>query len=573
MKIKTTLTILSFYIVNLLLAQNAVIIPGTLSGTNFDLTLQNGTFQFYNGQNTTTMGANGDILGPTLIMEKGDFVDITVNNNLDDTTTIHWHGMHVSAINDGGPHTTILPGDTWNPSFTVMDKAGTYWYHPHLHEKTNKHVSLGIAGFIIVRDEEEAALDLPRTYGVDDFPLVIQTKDFDADKQIVVPSNSDDVVMVNATIDPYLDVPEQVVRFRLLNGSSQRVFNIGLSDNQTFFQIGSDGGLLSEPLALTRLQMAPGERAEILIDFDGMQGQSVQIMSYASEFQNGIYGATNPGMMQMMTLNGYNPNVLNGNDFNIITFNVGGPGVNPVTAIPTTLVEVNPLPEGSAVITRTLTFNPEFMGPNQLNGRFFINGLTFNMEVINFTIPLNNIEIWSITNQSGIAHPFHIHDVQFYVLDRNGAIPPASEQGRKDVILIKPQENVRFITIFEDFANDPVPYMLHCHMLVHEDGGMMLQFEVVDETIGIEDVNLNTDDIIVYPNPVTQGKVTLVFDETFDEENSFEIFDLTGRKLLEKQLTINHNKAIVDLSHLDKGVYMLLLNSGDKTYTRKIIKE
>ena len=195
------------------LAQNPVLIPDTLSGTSFELTLQNGTFSFFDDQSTTTMGINGNILGPTLIMNKGDFVDLKVNNQLGETTTIHWHGLHVSAANDGGPHTTITPFETWNPRFTVLDKAGTYWYHPHLHENTNRHVSLGLAGFIIVRDEEEAALDLPRTYGLDDFPLVIQTKDFDTNSQIVVPSNSDDVLMVNATIDPYLEVPAQIVEF------------------------------------------------------------------------------------------------------------------------------------------------------------------------------------------------------------------------------------------------------------------------------------------------------------------------------------------------------------------------
>ncbi|KAA3656850.1 MAG: bilirubin oxidase, partial [Calditrichaeota bacterium] len=254
-------------------AQNQIAIPDTLDGTSFELNLQNGTYQFYAGQNTQTMGVNGNILGPTLIMNKNDFVDITVTNHLDDTTTIHWHGMHVSAANDGGPHTTIAPGTSWNPRFAVLDKAGTYWYHPHLHEKTNLHVSKGIAGFIIVRDNEEAALNLPKTYGVDDFPIVIQTKTFDANKEIVVPSNADTVLMVNATIDAALNVSAQVVRLRLLNGSSQRNFNIGLSDNRTFYQIGSDGGLLSAPNAVNRLRLAPGERAEILVDFSDLQGQ------------------------------------------------------------------------------------------------------------------------------------------------------------------------------------------------------------------------------------------------------------------------------------------------------------
>ena len=568
------LLILAFYCMIISLsAQNAVVIPDTLSGTTFELTLQNGTFQFYSGQNTTTMGVNGDILGPTLIMQQGDFVDITVNNQLSDTTTVHWHGMHVSASNDGGPHTFILSGDSWNPSFTVMDRAGTYWYHPHLHKKTNKHVSLGIAGFIIVRDNEEGSLNLPRTYGVDDFPLVIQTKDFDADKQIVVPSNSDDVLMVNATIDPYLDVPAQVVRFRLLNGSSQRVFNIGLSDNLTFYQIGSDGGLLSEPVALTRLQIAPGERAEILIDFEGMEEQAVQLMSYAFEFQNGIYGATNPGMMQFMTLNGYNPNALNGTNFDIIEFNVGVPTSDPVYTVPETLVNVTPIPESSADITRNLFFSPAVMGPDQLNHNFLINGTSFNMDLINYTIPLNNIEIWSIFNQSAIAHPFHIHDVQFFVLDRNGVPPSASEQGRKDVILVKPQETVRFITQFTDFANDDVPYMYHCHMLVHEDDGMMGQFSVVDDATGIKDGYEEIRDIKVFPNPITTS-TTIEYELKQLQEVTLAIYNYLGEQVevVQENQPQGKQQLIWNAEGLSDGIYYYSLQAGEQVSNGKIVK-
>lgn len=565
----STLTLLFAFVA--LTAQNPVIIPDTLSGVEFELNLQNGTFQFYDGINTTTMGANGDILGPTLIMEKGDFVDITVNNQLADTTTIHWHGMHVSAANDGGPHTIILPGETWNPQFTVMDKAGTYWYHPHLHRQTNKHVSLGIAGFIIVRDDKEAALDLPRIYGVDDFPLVIQTKDFDAQKQIIVPSNNDDVLMVNATIDPSLDVPAQVIRFRLLNGSSQRVFNIGLSGNGMFYQIGSDGGLLAAPLALTRLQMAPGERAEILIDFDGMQGQTVQLMSYAAEFPNGIYGAKYAGMMQFMVLDGYDPNSMNGNNFNIIEFNVTAPTNDPVTTIPASLVEVTPYPEESADITRILTFSPSQMGSDQLNHPFLINGTSFNFDVINFTIPLNNTEIWSITNQSAIAHPFHIHDVQFYVLTRNGVPPPASEQGRKDDILVKPQETVRLITKFEDFANDPVPYMLHCHMLVHEDNGMMLQFAVVDTTTGFEDITSGDDAFVLFPNPVTNGNLTIDTHKSHAVITSYELYSLTGNRILQKTVNDQNPEIKINVSDMPSGLYFLKVYAGNVPHTKKIV--
>jgi bilirubin oxidase len=562
--------ILNFYVAALL-AQNPVLIPDTLSGTSIELTLQNGTFSFYTGENTTTMGVNGDILGPTLIFNNGDFVDIKVNNQLNETTTIHWHGMHVSAANDGGPHTTIAPLEIWNPKFTVLDKAGTYWYHPHLHENTNKHVSLGIAGYIIVRDTEAAALDLPRTYGVDDFPLVIQTKDFDLNNQIVVPSNSDDIPMVNATIDPYLNVPAQVVRLRLLNGSSQRVFNIGLSGNHTFYQIASDGGLLSRPVTLTRLRMAPGERAEILVDFSGMIDQSVQLLSYASELQNGIYGAANPGMSPMMSLNGYNPNPLNGNNFGILEFKVVAATMSPVYSIPDNLVVVSPIPEVSVDITRALVFTPESMGPNQLNGNFLINGLHFDMDVVNFSIPLNSTEIWRISNQSAIAHPFHIHDVQFYVLDRNGMAPPVNEQGRKDVILSHPMETVRVITQFTDFADDDVPYMLHCHMLTHEDQGMMLQFEVVDLTTGTELDLIDSSIINVYPNPIKEGNTTLTISGFMSDIVHLELYNMQGQKMEEQKVVTNKESFTIDLPGTLHGTYLLRLNGDKMSVTKKIV--
>ena len=573
---------LIFGITNFVYSQNQLLIPDTLGGTNFNLNLQYGNFEFYPGVQTSTMGANGNILGPTLIFNKGDFVDIKVTNELTDTTTIHWHGMHVSAINDGGPHTTIAPSETWNPKFTVMDKAATYWYHPHLHKKTNLHVSKGIAGFIIVRDNEEAALELPRKYGVDDFPLVIQTKTFDVNKEIVVPSNADSVVMVNATINAELEVPAQVIRFRLLNGSSQRVFNVGLSNNKTFYQIASDGGLVSSPVALTRLQLAPGERAEILVDFSNSSlGDIIYLMSYASEFSNGIYGATNPGMNTMQTLNNYRPNPINGTNFNLMQFKVVSETSSPVKTIPSDLVDVTPLLESNSDITRNVTLNPVQMGPNVLNGEFLINNVSFDMNIINYTIPLDNTEIWSITNRTPIAHPFHIHDVQFYILDRNGVAVAPSEQGRKDVVLIKAQETVRFITKFEDFADDPVPYMYHCHMLTHEDGGMMGQFSVVSTT----DVN---DELALpekfelsqnYPNPfnpstVIKYSIPMVGTSRSTSQNvSLKIYDILGKEvstLVNKSQVAGNYQVTFNASQLPSGIYIYQLSSSTNIITKKM---
>lgn len=561
--------------------QNSLIIPDTLSGADFNLTLQNGTFSFYEGINTATMGVNGNILGPTLIMNNGDSVNIKVTNQLADTTTIHWHGMHVSSQNDGGPHTTIAPGATWNPKFTVLDKATTFWYHPHLHEKTNFHVSKGIAGFIIVRDAEEAALNLPRTYGVDDFPLAIQTKTFDSNKEIVVPSNSDNVLMVNATINANLDVPAQVVRFRLLDGASQRVFNIGLSDNRSFSQIGSDGGLLESTNAVTRLQLSPGERAEILIDFSSMEGQTISLMSYASEFGNGIYGATYPGMGAGISLDGYNPNVLNGQDFSLIQFHVVSPTGDPVTTIPESLVSNIPLLEENADTTRSFTLSAVAMGSNALNGDFLINGASFDMGVINEIIPLNNTEIWSITNQSPIAHPFHIHDVQFYILDRNGVKPSEAESGRKDVVLVNSMETVRFVTEFRDFADDAVPYMYHCHMLTHEDTGMMGQFIVVDMLASVDDDPLIADKFLLYPsypNPFNP-KARIQYELSQSGVVKLTVYNISGQivsALVDEYQAQGMHKTYWSGTDdygrsMPSGIYFYSLKMNEKIQTRKMI--
>jgi bilirubin oxidase len=560
-------TIMITLIATSVIAQNPLMIPDTLTGNSISLTLQNGTHQFYSGQNTTTMGANGSVLGPTLLLNQGDFVSFSVNNQLADSTTIHWHGLHVAPENDGGPHTVIPPSAIWNPSFTILDKAATYWYHPHLHSKTNLHVSKGIAGMLLVRDSDEAAILLPRKYGIDDFPLVIQTKDFDGAYEIVVPSNSDDVVMVNATLDPELHTPAQVVRFRLLNGSSQRVFNLGLGNGQQFYQIASDGGLLAAPIALTRLLIAPGERAEILIDFTGMNGQTVFLKSFASEFPSGIYGATIPGMAAMLTLTGYDPNPLNGSDYDVLQFTIEPATSSPVTSIPASLVTVTPIPEANANITRTLTFTPVTMGPGQLNDGFLINSAPFDMAVINETIPLNNTEIWELTNQSGISHPFHIHDVQFYILDRDGNNPPANEQGRKDVVLVRPQETVRFIAKFEDFSNNTVPYMYHCHMLVHEDGGMMGQFVVVDSTLTAIEKNISSHEISVFPNP-SNGEITIQLD--VNEPIRLELVNLLGENVLNFE-SVSFNSQLT-LSSLPEGVLLLSITTAEGCrITKKVI--
>lgn len=546
-------------------AQNQLLIPPTASGAEINLGLHNSQVEFFTGFNTHTIGYNGDILGPTLILKKGEAVTLNVTNNLTETTTVHWHGLHVAAKNDGGPHTVIKAGEIWSPSFTVLDNAGTYWYHPHLHEHTEEQVTRGAAGFIIVQDDEEANLNLPRTYGEDDFPVVIQSRAFDANKQFLTETALDETMMCNGTLDALLHVPAQIVRLRLLNGSTERVYNLGFSDNRNFHQIATDGGLLNAPVALTRLRLAPGERAEILVDLSTMEGQSLNLMSFASELPNGTYGASSPTIMPMGGIVGYTNNPLNGHDFNVLQLSVGAHTNHPVTSIPALLKTNITYSEANADAVRNLTFQPAQMSPTTMvAGPFVINGVGFDADKINYKIPLNNTEIWELTNRTGIAHPFHIHDVQFYILDINGSPPPANMRGKKDVVLVPPgQGTVRFITKFEDFADEHTPYMYHCHMLSHEDAGMMGQFIVVDNTTDTYEQEENS--VLIYPNPVAN-----IISLQGLPPSTIELYNTAGQ-LLESKETIDGDEKF-NLAEYASGVYYFNIISLEKNHTYKVIK-
>lgn len=566
------------FVVNCLHSQNALFIPDTLSGTTFNLNIQAGKKLFFPGHDSTpTYGYNGVFLGPTLIIKKGDDITLHVTNNVLDSTTVHWHGFHVAAIYDGGPHQRIYKNTTWSPSFKMLNQASTFWYHPHGLEQTESQMSAGLAGMIIVRDNIEASYVLPRKYGVDDFPLIVQSKAFDAFYQIGIGTHRDKTMMVNGTIDPSLQVPKQVVRFRLLNASSDRTYYFGLSDNSNFNLIASDGGLLSKPYTTNRVRLSTGERVEILIDFgNDTIGQKKYLMSYASELPNGIIGADSVGTNTIVMGDGYYSNPLNGTDFNILRFDVVAPTVNPVITIPSTFAPINHIPESAATLTRNIRLSPDTAGINGIDafveGPFFINDKMFDMDSINIVTYLNTTEIWKLTNSTMIAHPFHIHDIEFFVLDINGNPPPPEYAGYKDVILVKPNDTVRFITKFTDFADDMVPYMYHCHLLHHEDDGMMGTFLVLDTTSsGIHEPFANNQ-LVIYPNPSSS-----IINIQFLEKNSFpveyHIVNLLGEIVLQGKLTFeNSNKGNIDISNLTDGIYLIKLNNSKFFHSAKIIK-
>jgi blue copper oxidase len=555
-----------------LFGQNQLSIPPTLSGTNFNLNVQNGVTQFYPGINTPTYGINGPLLAPTLIINKGDLVTLNVTNNLTgngNSTTMHWHGLHVPAMDDGGPHQVILQGTTWSPKFKMLNNAGTFWYHPHGLGKTDLHVVKGLAGMIIVKDNAEALLNLPRTYGIDDFPIIIQTKAFDALNQVAIASNMDTALFVNGTLKPYLNVPSQVVRFRVLNGSSSRTYNLGLSNNQSFYQIATDGGLLDSSIKLTRLILSPGERAELLVNFTGKIGDKIFLESFSSELAIGIYGADSVGDVNN-EIHDYEDNFLNGADFNILQFNVVVANSKPITAVIDNLVPYIPFKIADANKFRTFVFDTLRLlpidPPNRADGPFGINNKTFDIDVANDTVHLNNTEVWTLKNKTLLAHPFHIHDIQFNVIEKNGKAPMRSERGWKDVILVMPNDSVKFITKFETFADNTTPYMYHCHILHHEDDGMMGSFLVIDTTASTSIADIDFENKFhVFPNPTNNFLNVIATD---NRNFSLTIFNTLGKNIYSAQATSNLK---LETSNFPIGIYFIQINSNNKIFTKKIL--
>ena len=572
---KNALLVLSLLIGEITFAQNPLFIPPTISGTTFNLSVQNGTTQFYPSVNTPTYGINGPLLSPTLILNKWDWVTMNVTNNLTgngNSTTMHWHGLHVPAIDDGGPHQLIAQTTTWSPTFQVLNTAGTFWYHPHGEGKTDLHVSKGLAGMIIIKDSVEAALALPRTYGVDDFPLIVQTKSFDVLNQIAISTAYDTVPMVNGTINPYLNAPAQVVRLRLLNGSSGRSFMFGFSNNMNFHLIATDGGLIDTTLSLNRLLLANGERAEILVDLAALLNDTIFLVNYGTEIPNGIMGADSVGDVNNQ-IPDYYSNFLNGADYNLLQINVGAQNGNPVTTIPVTLATLSPWAASSATVNRFLEFDTlsaMFITPNLAEGPFGINRELFDMDSINEIVYINDIEIWTLNNKTQVAHPFHIHDIQFYILDVNGGAVPNYERGQKDVVLVMPGDSVRFITQFTDFADDSVPYMYHCHVLHHEDEGMMGSFLVID-TLNPNSISEipGASSFSIYPNPASDEIIFKLDDIKQGSTSTIIIYDLLGQVVFKS--TSADPKITLDTQKWESGMYIAEVLQGKKSARKRFI--
>ena len=464
------------------LLQVPVLYAGQKNGaiTEYDLTLQRGRTAFFDNQFTPTIGINQSYLGPTLDMVNGADVRMSVTNTLEEDATLHWHGFHVPARYDGTPHQRIAPGETWTAQFQVRQKPSLFWYHSHAHRRAGPQVYHGLAGPIIVRDDEGRTDSLPHEYGIDDVPLIVQDRAFGSDGRLIYARSMHDIMMgmrgdtllVNGVIDPAFECQTELLRLRLLNGSNARIYDFEFETQQSFLMTGSDGGHLEAPVRMSRIRLSPGERAEIVVD--ASHGVPLQLLARSL---SGEMGMMDGGMMGGRWGRGNSRRSSEGSVFKVLLI-VPNEQLRPSTATPAKLTTLPAIDPSKAIKTRRFVLEMGMGMGMRGRGGFTINGKSMDMARIDERVKLDTTEIWEVENASMMAHPFHVHDVQFRILDRNGRPPPEHEMGLKDTVLLSSRERVRLLLSFKDYADSDTPYMYHCHILEHEDAGMMGQFVI-----------------------------------------------------------------------------------------------
>ena len=440
-----------FNIINIEENKSELIIPEIIEAVgeqaSFELTMQKAETEFFRGAFSNTFGYNGNFLGPTLRVHNNQSITLTTNNTIGEPSTIHKHGLHVPGIVDGGPHQKIASGSSRTEVLNIDQEASTNWYHPHLMGLNAEHVYKGLAGMLIVEDENSLSLGLPNEYGINDIPLIVQDRLF---VEGVMTYSMDhrrgylgNTILVNGTIGAYKTVPMGWVRFRILNGSNARFYNFEFEDKRSFEVIATEGGFLESSVSMKNLEVWPGERFEVMVNFT--DSAVVSLMA----------NSTNRGQTE---------------SFEIIEFR---PDENQFSEgeLPPRLNRIDSYDPSEVVNTREFRFNMDGVE----GGMMGINGVAMNMNVINERVQKNILERWVISSFDG-KHPFHLHGASFLVLSMNGNDTPPHEQGWKDTV--KVDDEAEILVQFELEADDENPYMYHCHILEHEDMGMMGQFTV-----------------------------------------------------------------------------------------------
>ena len=415
-------------------------------------------------------------LGPIIQVWKGQQVRVHFTNDLPEESIIHWHGLHVPEAADGHPRLAIDPGETYTYEFTVLDRAGTYWYHPHPHGRTGPQAYYGLAGLFIVNDEEERALGLPS--GEYDVPLVLQDRLFDSSNQLVYGGNGmmdqmmgflGNRMLINGQADFKFSAATHPYRLRLLNGSNSRIYKLAWEDSTPLKVISTDGGLLEHPVEKDYITLAPAQRIEVWVDFsERVVGENLRLVNLPAAVPDGV-------------------------SFPVVNVEIERAETGTET-LPEQLSEFSSYNLADTVNRRSPRDFELSMG---MGMRWFINGRTFDMEEVarNEVVRLGDLEVWQFINQAGggmgmmggmaLPHPMHIHGLQFQILEREIASSGRSawktvndgyvDEGWHDTVLVMPGERVKILLKFEDFEG---LYLYHCHNLEHEDMGMMRNYRV-----------------------------------------------------------------------------------------------
>jgi FtsP/CotA-like multicopper oxidase with cupredoxin domain len=402
------------------------------------------------------MGYNQSFLGPTMKWTSGDTVLLNITNSLGEETTVHFHGAHVPAKMDGGPQVAFSDGTTWSPTFTVKDEAKTLWYHPHALGTTAKQAVHGLAGMIIVEDDSTASSDLPSTYGTDDIPLIFQSLAADSSGDIkynltgYLSSGLSFPLLLNGTnVDDTtltFTATKTRTRFRCLNASPSDIITIQRSDGGTLNQIATDQGYLTAATEVTSIRLVAGARAEFVLDLsDAVTLQAVVTTGWVR----------------------------------------GGSGTYDVLAITASGTDTpGDLPSSLNTITRydTSDFTARTITLGQSGTTMTINGSAgtsmSSMAMISTTLGAK--EIWTIKNSTQLEHSFHLHDVPYQLISINGEDPTGVDLGWFDTYEVVGGGSIEIAMEFTDFTDDTYMYMLHCHLLQHEDEGMMASLMVTE---------------------------------------------------------------------------------------------
>lgn len=429
---------------------------GELDGNvrRFELTAQEGECELLAGTLTKTWGFNGPYQGPTLYMRRGETVAMTVRNELPEPTVVHWHGMHLPAAADGGPALMFGPGETWSPTWTVDQPAATCWYHPHPHQKSALHAYRGLAGGIVIDDDDANFPGLPNTYGVDDIPVIITDANFTEDGQLDAENGwVGETVLVNGMPDARFEASTKRVRLRIFNGATMRFHHLTLG--KPFYVVATDQGFIDAPVEVDGVVISSGERVEIVVDLK--PGEDLTLRSDGLPDLGGLPDRETAETYGFL------------DEFDLL--HIGAPPQDAPEWEPlaNSLVPFAVPPAAAAKVER------EFRMKNME-----INGKTMDMARVDEVVDHDQPEIWHVTNENDdMAHNFHIHDARFAVIDvQNGELEFTT--GWHDTIMVPPLGTVSLLVEFGYYPDPTLAYMYHCHMLNHEDHGMMGQFVIVE---------------------------------------------------------------------------------------------